>query len=73
MAERVEFQPVSSRLQRAMLKGAGVELDRVVGCSLEVNGPCEIVLCVRVHLGDKEAAAVMAAIAAVDLTKDEWL
>lgn len=72
MDKHMEYQPISRRLQKAILNGAGLDLKRVLGVSLDVQGPGEISVCVRIHLDDEHSAAVMAAIAAVDLTVDEW-
>lgn len=72
MAKCKEFQPISARLTRAILEGAGLKLKNVLGCSLETGAPGETVLNVRVFLDPKAAANVMAAIAAVDVATDEW-
>lgn len=72
MSEGKQFQPVSARLGRAILKGAGIDSKRVVGCSLEIGEPGVVVLCVRVFLDSEDASKVVAAIAAVDPAVPEW-
>lgn len=71
-AAAMQFRPISARLGLAMREGAGIDAQNVVGCSLEVAGPGEVYLNLRLFLDGEAAAKVLKAIAAVDLNSEEW-